>query len=171
MASTSRWMGCVLVLMTACLLTAGCTVGTGKGGAKKRVGGPSKAHDHAEQGPHGGALAEWGEEKYHAEFTVDHPKKQATVYILDGTAKKPSPIPAETITLTLTNVKPTVQFTLKADPQEGDPKGSSSRFIGTHDQLGVEMEYEGEISGRVGDTPYVGAFEEKEHHKKDEKKK
>ncbi|MBX9681449.1 MAG: hypothetical protein K2X38_22060 [Gemmataceae bacterium] len=131
-----------------------------KDGAKKDA--------HVEKGPHGGSLAEWGEEKYHAEFTVDHGKKTATVYILDGEAKKATPIAAESITLSLSNVKPPVQVTLKAAPQADDPKGQASRFTGTHDQLAKEMEFEGEISGKVGDTPYAGKFKEKDHddHKK-----
>ncbi len=35
------------------------------------------------------------------------------------------------------------------------------------------MEFKGEISGKVGDTPYTGSFEEKEHkdHKHEKKKK
>jgi hypothetical protein len=103
----------------------------------------------------------WGDEKYHAEFTVDRARKQATVYLLDGSARKPSPIPADTILLTLTNLKPPVQITLKKDPQTGDPAGSASRFVGTHDKLGAEGEFTGEISGKVGDTPYTGEFPEK----------
>jgi hypothetical protein len=142
---------------------------------KSPTGAEAKAkqvHDHPDEGPHGGALAEWGDEKYHAEFTVNHAKKQATVYILDGSVKKASPIAAETITLSLTNVKPPLQVTLKAEPQEGDPKGQASRFVGTHDALGKEMDFEGEISGKVGETPYSGTFKEKaEHEHKHDKKK
>ena len=132
-------------------------------------------HDHPHEGPHKGALAEWGNEEYHAEFTVDHEKKQATVYILDGEVKKAAPIPVESITLTLSNVKPAVQITLKADPDKGDPKGSSSRFIGMHEKLGVEMDFTGQISAKVGDRAFTGDFDEKAHdHKhdhKEEKKK
>lgn len=137
--------------------------GDNKGSAEKGEG----KEDHPEEGPHGGALAEWGDEEYHAEFKADHEKKQATVYILDGKAKKAVPIAAETVTLTLTNFKPPVQIALKADPQGGDPKGKASRFTGTHDKLGTETEFKGEISGKVGEKPYSGTFEEDEHeHKK-----
>jgi hypothetical protein len=134
----------------------------------KAVADGAKKDNHVEKGPHGGPLAEWGEEKYHAEFTVDHGKKTATVYILDGEAKKASPIAAESITLSLSNVKPPVQVTLKAAPQSDDPKGQASRFTGTHEQFAKEMEFEGEISGKVGTVPYAGTFKEKDHddHKK-----
>lgn len=145
----------VSALLLAALLMAGCTP---SGNATKQGG---TKHDHPDAGPHGGPLAEWGEEEYHAEFTVDRGKKQATVYILDESAKKAKPIAAESITLTLKNVTPAVTVTLKAEPLEGEPKGTSSRFSGTHDKLGDAGPFYGEIAGKVGDTPYKDRFEEK----------
>src|SRR5437660_616216 len=106
-------------LTAALFLAAGCSDRPAKPYSPKKGG----TEAHPSKGPHGGVLAEWGEENYHAEFTVDHAKKQATVYILDGSAKKAAPVAADSVTLTLSNVKPPVQITLKADPQEGDPKG------------------------------------------------
>ena len=47
--------------------------------------------------PHGGPLAEWGEDEYHAEFTVDHKEKKAGVYIYAGDAKTPKPIDAKVV--------------------------------------------------------------------------
>lgn len=153
------------LVMTAALvaLSAGCdnphrSTAPSRGAASK-----GHAHDHPEKGPHDGALAEWGDEEYHAEFTVDHAQKKATVYILDGSARNAVPIAAETITLTLTDATPPVQVTLKADPQKDDPKGQSSRFSGTHALLGEEREFKGEISGQIGGKPYAGGFTEKGH--------
>ncbi len=169
MSSIKRWTWGVTFLTAVVILTSGCEH------KKKSVIDPrlkeastkaQKGHVHSDPGPHGGVLAEWGEEEYHAEFTVDHAKKQATVYILDGQAKNAVPIASETIELTLTNVTPPVQIALQADPQKEDPKGSASRFVGTHDQLGTEMEFKGEISGQVARKPYTGTFEEKEHKHK-----
>jgi hypothetical protein len=128
-----------------------------------------QAHDHPDHGPHGGALAEWGEEDYHVEFTVDHDKKTATIYILDETAKKASPIAVEDLILTLTHVKTPVVIALKAQPDASDPPGKSSRFVAAHDVLGDKIEFKGEISGKVGDKPYSGEFVEKDDH--DHKKK
>jgi hypothetical protein len=124
--------------------------------------GPKKpaAHDHPDKGPHGGPLIEWGEEQYHVEFTVDRAKKRATVYILDGNAKKAAPIAAESVTLTLSK-PPAGQITLKAEPQDGDPKGQSSRFSGTDEKLAAESELEGEISATVGGTPFSGDFKDR----------
>src|SRR5687767_13476253 len=92
------------VLLAVMPLVAGCPAGVRKGTSKgETTTKKGHAHEHPDEGPHGGALAEWGDEKYHAEFTVDHGKKQATVYILDGSAKKAAPIEAKEITLTLNN--------------------------------------------------------------------
>lgn len=120
----------------------------------------SGAHGHG-TGPHDGTLADWGGGKYHVEFTVDHDKQEATVYILGGDEKTASPIKAEEIQLSIKD--PVMQVTLKAAPQEGDPAGSASRFVGNHESLGVVQEYVGTISGVVDDTPYSGDFKEEPH--------
>jgi hypothetical protein len=120
----------------------------------------SGTHAHGE-GPHGGTVADWGGGKYHVEFTVNHDKQEATVYILGGDEKTPSPIDAAEITLTIK--EPALTATLKASPQEGDGEGKSSRFVGNHEGLGVVREYEGSMSGVVGGVPYSGNFKEVAH--------
>ncbi len=125
-------------------------------------------HPHEEEGghghgagPHDGTLADWGGGKYHVEFTVNHDKQEGTVYILGNDEKTPSPIKAEEIQLSIKD--PEMQVTLKASPQEGDPEGTASRFVGNHEGLGVVQEYEGTITGVVDDTPYSGNFKEEPH--------
>jgi len=120
-------------------------------------------HEHAGHGvgPHEGTVADWGGGKYHVEFTVDHNKKQATVYILGGDEKSPAPISAKTVLLSIAD--PEIQAELAASPQAGDKEGTSSRFVGTHDNLGIVQEYQGSISGEVDGTPYVGEFKEEPH--------
>jgi hypothetical protein len=161
-----------LLLLAAALALAGCggtpTPPTPSGPARTA---PPKPHDHGTEGPHGGPLAEWGDEEYHAEFTVDHKSQEATVYVLDGqSAKKAVPIDAKEIILTL-NVKPPVTITLAAKPQDGDPAGKSSRFVGTHAVLGQEQEFSGRVSAQFGGKPYDGEFEEEKHadHKGEKK--
>ena len=117
-------------------------------------------HAHG-AGPHDGTIADWGGGKYHVEFTVDHDKQQATVYVLGGDEKTPSPIAAEAIELVITDPEMTVA--LKADPQEDDPEGAASRFVGNHEKLGVVQEYEGTITGVIDGTPYAGDFKEVAH--------
>ena len=56
-----------------------------------------------------------------------------------------------------------MQVILKAMPQEGDPEGTASRFVGNHESLGVVQEYEGTITGVVDGTPYSGNFKEEPH--------
>lgn len=119
-----------------------------------------EGHTHGE-GPHGGTVADWGGGKYHVEFTVNHDKQEATVYILGDDEKTPSPIDAAEITLTIK--EPSLTATLKASPQEGDGEGKSSRFVGNHEGLGVVREYEGSMSGVVGGVPYSGNFKEVAH--------
>ena len=136
---------------------------------KKKDETPVKKNGHGDdgdhgEGPHGGTVIEFG--KYHGEFVVDHGKKQATVYILDGKVKNAVPVAAEKLLL---NIKtPMFQAELKAMPQDTDPKGKSSRFVATHENLGKEQEFEGTVSGEIDGKPYVGDFKEEPH--KDGKK-
>jgi hypothetical protein len=104
-----------------------------------------KDHEHG-AGPHGGAIGEFGG-KYHYEFTVNHKTQEATIYILGGDATKAAPIKADVLTLSI--FKPMFRVDLKPVPQEGDPKGTSSRFVGKHEKLGVEQEFTGELSGEL----------------------
>lgn len=117
-------------------------------------------HAHG-AGPHGGVIADWGGGKYHVEFTVDHDKQQATVYILGADESSSVPIDTESIDLSIN--EPAMQIELKAAAQDSDPAGTSSRFAGTHEKLGVVQEYAGTISGVIDGTPYFGDFAEDAH--------
>lgn len=124
-------------------------------------------HDHGIEGhahgvgPHDGTVADWGGGKYHVEFTVDHDLQQATVYILGSDEKTPTPIDPPFIELSIK--EPEMLVTLQASPQEKDPAGKSSRFVGTHEKLGVVQEYAGTMTGVVDGTPYSGDFKEEAH--------
>ena len=120
-------------------------------------------HGHPEEGPHGGALAEWGDDdEYHLEFTVDHKTQEATVYVLDGTGKKTKPIKNKDLTLTLKQT-PAVTVKLVAKPDKDDPVGTSSRFVGKHEALGKVQEFQGTIGGELNGEQRVGDFAEKAH--------
>ncbi len=148
-------------------VAVGCTQPAGTG---PRAGGPAatpagKAREHTHgKGPHGGAVADFGGGKYHIEFTVSHPDKQARVYILGGDQKTAAPIKAKDGQLLLSikgvQSKERFQVTLKAEQQRGDPEGTASCFAGTNDKLGVEQEFEGTVSGEVDGTPCSGDFKE-----------
>lgn len=133
--------------------------------ATQAVAHEEDEHDHGE-GPHGGTILEFG--KYHGEFCMDHAKKQATVYILDGKAKNTKSIPVEKLSLSIKS--PQFQTDLVAMPQDGEPKGESSRFVATHENFGKEQEFEGTVSAVINGKPYLGDFKE-EAHDHDKKKK
>ena len=122
------------------------------------VEGDDDDHDH-DEGPHGGTIIELG--NYHGEFVVDHEKEQATVYILDDAVKNPVAIPAESLTLSIKS--PAFTTELAAKPQESDPKGNSSRFVGTHEKLGTVQEFEGSVSYKIKGKPFSGDFKEEAH--------
>lgn len=112
-------------------------------------------------GPHEGTLADWGGGKFHVEFTVDHDKQEATVYILGDDEKTATPIKAANILLSITD--PKFQVELAASPLEGETVGSASRFVGKHESLGIVKEFAGTISGEIEGTPYAGDFKEEPH--------
>ncbi|MDZ4779730.1 MAG: hypothetical protein SGJ19_05720 [Planctomycetia bacterium] len=116
------------------------------------------AQDHHGSAPHGGTIAEWGDGNYHIEFTVDHDKKETVVYILGGDAKTASPVKADKVILSIN--EPAFQVELSPQPLEGEPEGTSSRFVGKHDNLGLVQEFAGTISAAVDGTPYAGEFAE-----------
>ncbi len=120
-------------------------------------------HKHATHGagPHDGAVADWGGGKFHVEFTVDHDKQEAAVYILGDDEKTAAPVKAANILLSIND--PKFQVELTAAPLQGEAEGTASRFVGKHESLGKVQEFAGTISGEVDGTPYVGEFKEEPH--------
>ncbi len=163
-----------LVVITTVVVTGGCD--SAKPEADKGTGSPSSGkHTHADgtvhhnhgdghthgEGPHGGVVSDWGGGKYHVEFTVDHDKQEATVYILGDDEKTAVPVDAAEIIVAIKD--PAFQVVLQASPQAGDPEGTASRFVGNHESLGIVREFEGSISAVVSGTPYSGNFKEEAH--------
>ena len=123
-------------------------------------------HGHG-SGPHDGTLADWGGGKYHVEFTVDHDKQEATVYVLGSDEKSPSPIKTEKILLSIGD--PQLEADLLPVPLEGETDGLSSRFVGKHEKLGIVQEYAGTMTAEIEGTPYTGEFKEEPHDADDHK--
>jgi hypothetical protein len=149
------------LLVLALAVCTGCSNqqgGTPKGSDKTSKKGGGDDHGHG-TGPHDGTVFDFG--KWHAEFTVDHKAQEATVYILGADEKTAAPIQVEKLLLSIK--APQFQVDLKAAPQEGDPAGKASRFVGKHENFGKEQELEGTLSGVVGGKPYAGDFKEEEH--------
>ena len=134
-------------------------------------------HDHAEgeghdghvhgAGPHDGTLADWGGGKYHVEFTVDHEKQEATVYVLGSDEKSPAPVKTDKVLLSIED--PELMAELLAMPLEGETDGFSSRFVGKHEKLSIVQEYTGTMSAEIEGTPFTGDFKEKAHDTHDHK--
>jgi hypothetical protein len=170
MKSIQTWL-CGLTAASALAFLAGCGGGTP---TKPAAAPPSKdKHDDDEDhehgaGPHGGTVFDLGGGKYHAEFTVDHGKQEARVYLLAANAKTAVPVKAETMALDVK--EPKFRVELKADPQPGDPKGSASAFAGKDERLGKVQEFAGTVSVVIDGTPFTGTFKE-EPHKEDAHKK
>ena len=120
--------------------------------------GGGNEHTHG-TGPHGGTIFDLG--KYHAEFTVDHAKKEVTLYILGDDEKTAVPVKAENLELTIDD--PDMTITLKAMPLDGETGGKSSRYVGTDDLLAKEQEFEGEVIGKLDGKPSSGKFAEEAH--------
>jgi hypothetical protein len=143
----------------AALLAAGCNSHSSSSAKADKAGTAAATGDHEHgTGLHGGTILELGGGKYHGEFTVDHKKKEAAVYILGGDAKTLLPIKATNVMLSIK--EPSFQVELKARPEKGDPAGQSSCFAGTHEKLGKEQEFAGTVSCEIDGKPYAGDFKE-----------
>lgn len=172
----SRFRSNLFVTMSAAVLFAGCnpasSTTTKAPAGTEKVSKPDHDHPHPHKadsghshgaGPHEGTLADWGGGKYHVEFNVDHDKQEATVYVLGSDEKTPAPIKVTDGKLLLTIKEPSFQVNLVAQPLDGEADGSASRYVGTHEKLGVVQEFAGTISAEVDGTPYAGDFKEEPH--------
>lgn len=117
-------------------------------------------HHHAEVGPHGGPLADWSDGAIHLEVVPDRDAGAVTVYALDRWAKKPKPIDAGTLTLTL-KTDPETVVRLEPAPDAGDPAGRSSRFIARHTVSWPQAKASGTVSGSAGGKAYSGDLSQK----------
>ena len=174
MTSIKKWAA----LLALAALAAGCADpkkdppkdGTAKAGTAKDKDKDGKKEE-ALAGPHKGPIAEWGDKEYHVEFTVDHPSKTVKVYVYgpDHKTFKAAPIKADKVLLSVK--KPAFQVELKPEKQKDDPEGTASVFVGKDDRFGVEQEFEGVLSAKVGGKDYSGDFKEKAEHVHKDKKK
>jgi hypothetical protein len=148
----------------ACLFFAvalpGCNTQKKTDPAKKNAQAKTDQKDHkghAEVGAHGGPFAEW-EPGYHAEFTVDHDAKTATIYILDEDLKdtKLDAAKITKVTLTITSAKPEVSIDLKHDAKLSGDK--MTVLTGVHEELAKKADLKGNIKGTVDGKPFEGDF-------------
>ena len=161
-----------LGLLVASLAVTGCgdkstapTAGGDKGKGAAPDGG-KKGDDHAPHGagPNGGVVFDLG--KHHAEFTVDHPKKECTILFLTGDQKGATAmaVAAKEFTLTTKETKtkegkvvpPMTVKLLPADAKDG----KASKFVGTDPGIGNVADFAGTVTGEIDGKPSSGEFKE-----------
>ena len=119
-------------------------------------------HDPHGKGPNGGVVFDLG--KYHAEFTVDHDKKECTVLVLGKDEKTPTPVAAKELTLTTKETKTkegkvVPPMTIKMVPKD-ESGGKATRFAGSDPGLGNVADFEGTVLGEIDGKPSQGEFKE-----------
>ena len=150
-----------LGMLVTSLAAAGCSTQnsppkTGTAGDKK------DDHTLHGKGPNGGVVFDLG--KYHAEFTVDHDKKECTVLILGTDEKTITPVAAKELTLTTKETKTkdgmvVPPMTVKLMPKD-EAGGKAAKFVGTDPGLGNVADFEGTVLGEIDGKPSQGTFKE-----------
>ncbi|MFH1302154.1 MAG: hypothetical protein ABIK07_13930 [Planctomycetota bacterium] len=119
------------------------------------------AHSHG-TGPNGGVVFDMG--KYHAEFTVDHPKHECTILFLGADEKSPAPVAAKELTLSIKETKTkdgkvVPPMTVKMVPQDATD-AKASKFVGTDAGIGNVADFAGTVLGEIDGKPSQGEFQE-----------
>jgi hypothetical protein len=147
------------VAVAALALATGCPSNEKDRGKATATGGATEKKGGGHVAPHKGAIAEWGDEEYHVEVTVDPEKKEAKAYIYgpDHEEMKEATIAADKLLLSMK--KPAVfQLTLTPENRKG---GKASVYSGKDDRLGEKGPIEGTVSAEFGGKQYSGPFRKK----------
>jgi hypothetical protein len=118
-------------------------------------------HTHG-TGPNGGVVFDLG--SYHAEFTVDHDKRQCTILILGDDEKTPVTVAATEFVVSIKETKTkdgkvVSPMTVTIKP-ENAIDGKASKFVGTDLGIGNVADFEGTVSGEIDGKPASGKFKE-----------
>ena len=118
-------------------------------------------HTHG-AGPNGGVIFDLG--KYHAEFTVEHPKQQCMILVIGADEKTPTAVAVSEFTLTTKETKtadgkvvPPMTIPMKA---QDVVDGKATKFVGTDPGLGNVADFEGVVIGEIEGKPSQGQFKE-----------
>jgi hypothetical protein len=149
------------LLMSAALALSGC----GKPATPPVKEGDN--HDeHGHVGPHKGQIIELGTGEYHAELVDDHDQHRVTVYILDKSAQKATPVEAKEVQINLVVAGRPAQFTLPAKPEDDESEATSSRFQLTDEALCDALDApksKGRLQITIGGETYSGEMEAHDH--------
>lgn len=159
-----------LGLLVAALTLSGCgqPAGTPKDGEKKDAGKKADgkkddAHAHG-KGPNGGVVFDF--DRYHAEFTVDHDKKECTILFVTGDNKDAKPVPVAVKELTVITKETKTKDGTKVAPMtikmvaKDEKDGKASKYVGTDPGLGNVADFEGDVVGEVNGMHTPGKFKE-----------
>jgi len=157
---------CLALLVVCSVLSSGCSK-SNSGQTAPASGGQSNSaatppeHAHG-AGPNGGVVFDFG--SHHAEFTVDHGKKECTVVVLGDDEKTPAAIAASELILNINETKTaagTVVQPMTITMKPADSADSkATKFVGTDSGLGNVADFAGTVSGEVDGKPSQGEFKE-----------
>ena len=134
-------------LLVAALCTAGCSSSSDSTpAASGTTTAPAAEHAHG-TGPNGGVVFEVGSR--HAEFTVDHPKKQCTILFLGDDEKTPAAVAATEFILNIQETKTTdgtvvSPMTVTMQPVDATD-GKAITFVGTDPGIGNVADFAGTV--------------------------
>jgi len=131
------------------LAMTGCTGKTGSSVTTSTSSSPKEE----EKTPNGGKLFMTKDEIHHHLELVSEKDKPAVAYLHDKSLKKPIATSAMTITMSTKGSKDKIEF--KADRQEKDPAGKSSRFK-SDKPLGEIKDWKAvEFSVKIDDKDFI----------------
>ncbi len=156
-----------LGLLVAAVVVTGCskpstTSPTAKDKENAKSGNKKEEHAPHGKGPNGGVVFDLG--KYHAEFTVDHDKKECMILVLGQDEKTPTPVMAKGLTVTTKETKTkkgkvVPPMTIAMHPKD-ESGGKATKFVGTDPGLGNVADFEGTVLGEINGKPSQGTFKE-----------
>ena len=151
---------CIAITVVFSIVLTGCT--PYKESAKADSSKKKEEPPHPTKGPRGGPIAEWGNDDFHVEFTVDTSAKSAVVYILAGEVKDGKVVDTKIDPANITDVRlaikdPMLDLDMKYDAtRSGTDK---TVFVAMHETFAKAGDYKGTINGKVkGKEPLTGDF-------------
>jgi hypothetical protein len=153
----------VPALLLAVAGIAGCSKSADTTPAPEEPGDAAvAAGDVHGAGPNGGVVFDLGAQ--HAEFTVDHDKKELMILVLGDDGATPAAVAATEFIVTTKETKaedgtvvPRMAVVASAVDAED---GKASKFVGSDPGIGKVADFAGTVSGEIDGTPVMGEFDE-----------
>ncbi len=149
-------------LLVVAFWTTGCSKPSEpKPAASRTTAAPAAEHSHG-LGPNGGVVFEAGSR--HAEFTVDHPKKECKFIFLGNDEKTPAAVAATEFVLIIQETRTAdgvavPSMTVTMSPVDA-VDGKATTFVGTDPGIGNVADFAGMVTGEIDGKPISGSFDE-----------